>query len=140
MSLSWNVGQIFSSDDVRVLRGIYGDIISEPWFSTSPAAQEQLAVYMLRMYRRGMVVPENLRSFCLAAARKKFARDTFAGRLDGRRILVVEDDFLIADYLVRSLSRGGAMVIGPAGSIESAVRLMGIQQDGSCRRTSRHTP
>lgn len=44
--------------------------------------------------------------------------------LHGRRILVVEDDYLVAADLAESLENAGASVIGPAGSVEEALRLV----------------
>lgn len=43
--------------------------------------------------------------------------------LNGRKILVVEDEYLIADDLTALLREAGADVIGPAASLPSAVRL-----------------
>ena len=45
-------------------------------------------------------------------------------RLAGARVLVVEDEFLIADDLVRALSRFGAEPIGPVGTITDALRAL----------------
>jgi DNA-binding response OmpR family regulator len=44
--------------------------------------------------------------------------------LDGRRILVVEDDYLVAEVLVEFLAEAGADVIGPIGWIEEAVAFL----------------
>jgi DNA-binding response OmpR family regulator len=41
--------------------------------------------------------------------------------LDGCRVLVVEDEFLIADELCMVLRDAGAQVIGPVGHIEAAL-------------------
>jgi CheY-like chemotaxis protein len=46
------------------------------------------------------------------------------GTLAGQRILVVEDEFLIAADLARSLKGLGAAVIGPAGSVRAALALL----------------
>jgi CheY-like chemotaxis protein len=43
--------------------------------------------------------------------------------LQGCRVLVVEDDFLIADDFTRRLSLCGARVLGPAATLESALAL-----------------
>ena len=42
----------------------------------------------------------------------------------GRRIMVVEDDYLIAVELVRSLERLGVHVLGPVGSVGDAMELV----------------
>jgi len=44
--------------------------------------------------------------------------------LKGRRLLLVEDDYLIAADLTRTLERLGAEVLGPAGSVEDALDLL----------------
>lgn len=47
--------------------------------------------------------------------------------LSGRRVLVVEDDYFIAEDLRCSLEAEGVEVIGPAATVEAALRL--IEQD-----------
>ena len=44
--------------------------------------------------------------------------------LAGRRILVVEDDYLIARYIADVLEQSGVEVIGPAENVETALRLV----------------
>ncbi len=44
--------------------------------------------------------------------------------LTGRRILVVEDDYFVADNLVATLEAGGAEVVGPAASLPDAMTLV----------------
>lgn len=44
--------------------------------------------------------------------------------LSGRRILVVEDNFMLADELCRDLEKAGAVVVGPAPSIIHALDLV----------------
>jgi len=43
--------------------------------------------------------------------------------LRGRRILIVEDEFIIAEDLARYFAQLGAQVVGPAGSLSEAFRL-----------------
>jgi DNA-binding NtrC family response regulator len=43
-----------------------------------------------------------------------------AGQLAGMRVLVVEDEYYIADDLRRGLSGAGANIIGPVGSVAQA--------------------
>lgn len=43
--------------------------------------------------------------------------------LHGCRILLVEDDYLIADDFVRRLHHSGAQVVGPAATVEGAQAL-----------------
>ena len=49
--------------------------------------------------------------------------------LKSRRLLVVEDDYLLADDLARSLEALGVEVVGPVGSIDDALAL--IAGDGA---------
>jgi CheY-like chemotaxis protein len=44
--------------------------------------------------------------------------------LNGRRILLVEDEFLIADEMAETLSDCGAEVVGPAATVEQAHDLL----------------
>ena len=44
--------------------------------------------------------------------------------LSGRRILVVEDEYFLADDVSRTLRSFGAEVAGPVGEIEDALRLL----------------
>jgi CheY-like chemotaxis protein len=44
--------------------------------------------------------------------------------LDGRKVLVVEDEFLLADDLSHSLQAAGAIVLGPARSGAAALEII----------------
>lgn len=48
--------------------------------------------------------------------------------LNGRRILLVEDEYIIAMEVKRWLQRAGAIVIGPVPSVEQALDL--IEEEG----------
>ena len=50
--------------------------------------------------------------------------DRTADDLKGRRILVVEDEYLVAADLARSLQRHGAEVVGPAPNVQRAMALI----------------
>lgn len=43
--------------------------------------------------------------------------------LMGKRILIIEDEYLIASDLKRALTSAGAVVVGPAGTLETALSL-----------------
>ncbi|CAN7623294.1 response regulator [Phenylobacterium sp. LjRoot97] len=47
-----------------------------------------------------------------------------SGSLAGRRVLVVEDDWLLAQEVVGLLQRAGVVVLGPAPRIEDALRII----------------
>lgn len=44
--------------------------------------------------------------------------------LEGRRILIVEDDYMIAQDVRRDLQDAGAIVVGPVPSVSKAMRLL----------------
>lgn len=50
--------------------------------------------------------------------------DLRASALNGRRILIVEDDYLVAQALVELLEEAGAEIIGPIGWLEEALVLI----------------
>jgi CheY-like chemotaxis protein len=55
--------------------------------------------------------------------------DGHSTALQGRRLLVVEDDYLVAVTTVDALEELGAEVIGPAGTVEEALQL--VESEGS---------
>lgn len=48
--------------------------------------------------------------------------------LKGARVLIVEDEFLIADDLARELRRAGAEPVGPVGTVDQAGELVRARQ------------
>lgn len=50
-----------------------------------------------------------------------------AGRLSGRRILVVEDEYFIATDIKKALVAEDAIVVGPVGQLDRALALMSRQ-------------
>ena len=49
--------------------------------------------------------------------------------LAGRRLLVVEDDYFLADTLARALAAQGAEVIGPVSNVDAALDLVDDTND-----------
>jgi len=49
---------------------------------------------------------------------------TGADALAGRWVLVVEDEYFLADDIVRGLEANGAKVIGPVGDVDDALDLI----------------
>lgn len=47
-----------------------------------------------------------------------------AARLDGKRILLAEDEFFIVQDMARAFAAAGAIIIGPAASVAEALRLV----------------
>ena len=59
-----------------------------------------------------------------AAAGERAGAPAPAAGLDGARLLVVEDEPLVALEIEAELTEEGAVVVGPAGSLEAAMRLI----------------
>jgi CheY-like chemotaxis protein len=51
------------------------------------------------------------------------------GSLVGRRILLVEDEYLIVEAMEEWLSQAGAVVVGPVPSVEQALELIEAEGD-----------
>jgi CheY-like chemotaxis protein len=51
-------------------------------------------------------------------------QSTTAGPLSGCRILVIEDEYFLADDIARALRELGARVVGPVGELEDAASLL----------------
>lgn len=50
------------------------------------------------------------------------------GALQGLRVLVVEDEYLVALALVDDLEEAGAIVVGPAATVEGALALIAVHE------------
>jgi len=50
--------------------------------------------------------------------------ETYSNLFSGRRILVVEDEYLLADRTRRELEKLGAIVVGPTGRVDQALELI----------------
>ena len=51
-----------------------------------------------------------------------------ASALQGRRILVVEDGYMMAEDLQHALEKAGAQVLGPVPSVADALRLLAAEE------------
>jgi len=121
----FGVSGYLTPEEIDLLRGVYGAIASEPWFTADKEERDRFAAHILEMYRRGLVLPDKLRDLCMAAARAKFSAIDCADRpLKGKRVLVAEDNWDMAHDIVRALSDCGATVFGPVGSVSDAMELL----------------
>ena len=56
------------------------------------------------------------------------AETTSRGALQGARILIVEDEYFIADDLARALREAGATTVGPVGTVKQADDLLSSKE------------
>jgi DNA-binding response OmpR family regulator len=61
-----------------------------------------------------------------------------AGRLSGKRVLVIEDEYYIAADLQRVLDAEGAVVLGPSGHLEDGLRLAAEALDAALLDVNLH--
>ncbi|MGV2186565.1 hypothetical protein [Rhizobium rhizogenes] len=116
--------EIFTPDDLAIMREIFDRVSAEPWFTSEHDKREEFARYVVRMYARGLVLPDRLESMCRVVARKRFTRfDKLVG-ISGRRILLVEDEYISAREAVERLTELGAEVVGPVGNVGEAMALV----------------
>ena len=55
-------------------------------------------------------------------------RENATRRLNGRRVLVVEDDYFLADDLARGFGEAGVDIVGPVPSLAQALNLVEQQR------------
>jgi hypothetical protein len=121
-SLSLSDG-VFRPNDLAVVQRVFENISGETWFSRDPDRRAAFARYMLKMYTRGLVVPEKLEALCRVAAQKHFAADLLRN-IAGRRFLIVEDEYIVAWEATREVRTLGAEVVGPVGSVGKALETI----------------
>jgi len=112
---------VFERSEIDVVQSVFSRIVKEPWFSSGAVHREQFALYVLKMYKRGLVIPEALEALCRVAREKFCARRS---PIDGFRFLVVEDDYGLAREASERLHDLGAEVVGPVPSVASSLHLV----------------
>ncbi|MBW9117661.1 hypothetical protein JNB88_28990 [Rhizobium cauense] len=122
---------LFEPADLRVVQDVFDEITAEPWCSRGVAYREELARYVMSMYRRGLILPGQLKELCRTAAWNKFS----AGKSDikGYRFLIVEDEYVTAREASEMLTELGADIVGPVSRVADAVDLIehGPELDGA---------
>ena len=61
-----------------------------------------------------------------------------AGKLSGKRVLLVEDEYYIAADLERVLDAEGVVVVGPTGHLEDGLSLVGERLDAALLDVNLH--
>ncbi|MDL2406241.1 response regulator [Rhizobium calliandrae] len=57
---------------------------------------------------------------------------TYSDLFSGQRILIVEDEYFLADNTRRQLEKLGAIVVGPTGRVDQALEIIGDEEvDGA---------
>ncbi|KWV40204.1 hypothetical protein AS026_26765 [Rhizobium altiplani] len=122
---------VFEPADMRIIQHAFDSVAAEPWFSKGVGYREDFARYVMRMYQRGMVLPDRLESLCRVAAWNKYrsAKSNF----EGYRFLIVEDEYVTAREANDVLTELGADVVGPVPRIAEAIDIIehGPQLDGA---------
>jgi len=55
--------------------------------------------------------------------------DTDRGSFGGKKIIVLEDEFLLANQIAQVLTKAGANVLGPVKSVSAALQLLASEPD-----------
>src|SRR5262249_31769671 len=81
---------------------------------------------VLRLHQGGPAnyVPNGIDSPFWPLGQEMTTRAENPGPLAGRRILVVEDEYFLADDIVRALSALGARIVGPYGGLDEAAGVV----------------
>lgn len=116
---------VYLPEDVKIVANVFNRVSDEPWFISASEQRAEFARYVLRMYGLGMILPAPLETLCRAAARARFSTDAEdVLPIRGHRILVVEDEYLIAAEASQRLHALGAEVHGPVGTVAEAMDLL----------------
>ncbi len=107
---------ILGSQDLKIVRDVFERVSSEPWFTAHAEKRDEFARYVVRMYRKGVVIPDKLEALCLTAAKERFSNKA----VGGCRFLIVEDEEIIAVDAADTLARMGAEIVGPVSTVKDA--------------------
>ena len=94
----------------------------DPPFRTGASAQEQLV--QLSQLNLPVGSPTRVPPSPVRAVVEGSGGSIAGSRLEGKRILVVEDEFLLADEIVDWLALRGAEAVGPAATLPQGLRLI----------------
>jgi hypothetical protein len=61
------------------------------------------------------------------------ATESDSNALAGTRVLIVEDEYYLADDLSRAMTPGGSQLVGPVGALADAERLLVKLSIRNCR-------
>ncbi|MBB3318239.1 CheY-like chemotaxis protein [Rhizobium sp. BK181] len=114
----------FDGNDLAIMQGVFDCISAESWFTSQQDQREEFARFVIVMYGRGLIIPDRLESLCRVVARKQFSREERFCELSGKRILLVEDEFLVALDAEERLRELGVTVVGPVSTVSDALRIV----------------
>jgi hypothetical protein len=66
-------GLVLRPEQLAIVRDVYRRLKAEGHLSNIPEEQEAFATYVLKMYFRGMVIPEKLYELCLVGTHTRKA-------------------------------------------------------------------
>lgn len=122
--------RIMRPQDMRMVRTVFKRIVAESNMRASVNDQRDFARFLLRMYFRGLVVEDKLYEIGVAAAKARFKNgrgDSRGNRLPVSRVLIVEDDYLLAADMRATFEKAGATVLGPVSRERDATELIKIE-------------
>jgi two-component system, response regulator PdtaR len=95
-----------------------------------------MKVFSMRKPARTVAAAEPVSALPLGISRRAFSRDGMSGApktsVRSERVLLVEDDFLVASQIEGALSDAGFNVVGIAGSADEAMELASSEQPALC--------
>ncbi|MCO6187848.1 hypothetical protein [Rhizobium sp. L1K21] len=111
--------------DLAIMQHVYNSVSNEPWFTQNPVEREKFARYTMRLYERGLVVPQLLEIVCRISAQRRFLDGVeYPASLHHTLVMVVEEGDAITSDASDSLAHFGATVFGPVKSVKQAVGVI----------------